>query len=136
MRGNKSGDTEFTISNRKYYLEELKKIATITKGQKISYVTDASLTDDNINKIIELVYDSDTLYCEAYFLEKDRDRALERSHLTAKTTGKIAREAKVKNLVVMHFSPKYRKESETPEDEAMKEFRGRSPDQKQDSRGQ
>ena len=124
MRGNKSGDTEFTISNRKYYLEELKKIATITKGQKISYVTDASLTYDNINKIIELVYDSDTLYCEAYFLEKDRDRALERSHLTAKTTGKIAREAKVKNLVVMHFSPKYRKESETPEDEAMREFRG------------
>jgi ribonuclease Z len=123
MRENKSGDTEFTISNRKYHLEELQAIATITKGQKISYVTDVSLTDDNIKKIIELVYDSDTLYCEAYFLEKDRDRALERSHLTAKTAGRIAREAKVKNLVAMHFSPKYRKEPETPEDEAMREFR-------------
>jgi ribonuclease Z len=123
MRGNKSGDTEFTILNRKYHLEELQTIATITKGQKISYVTDVSLTDDNIKKIIELVHDSDTLYCEAYFLEKDRDRALERSHLTAKTAGKIAKEARVKNLVVMHFSPKYKKESETPEDEAMREFR-------------
>jgi ribonuclease Z len=124
IRENKSDDTEFVISNNMYNLDELKEITTITKGQKISYVTDASLTDDNINKIIEFVHDSDTLYCEAYFLEKDRDRAIERSHLTAKTAGRIAREARVKNLVVMHFSPKYRKESETPEDEAMREFRG------------
>jgi ribonuclease Z len=123
IRENKSGNTEFVISNKTHKLDELKEIITITKGQKISYVTDASLTDNNINKIIELVHDSDTLYCEAYFLEKDRDRALERSHLTAKTAGRIAREARVKDLVVMHFSPKYRKESETPEDEAIREFK-------------
>jgi ribonuclease Z len=127
IRENKSGDTEFIISNKSHTLEELKEITTITKGQKVSYVTDASLTEENINKIITFVQDSDTLYCEAYFLEKDRDRALERSHLTAKTTGRIAREAGVKNLVVMHFSPKYRKESETPEDEAMREFRSAEP---------
>ncbi|HYA12050.1 MAG TPA: hypothetical protein VEF37_03615, partial [Thermodesulfovibrionales bacterium] len=127
MREQKSGDTEFIISNRKYTLKELKEITQITKGQKVSYVTDVSLSDENIRKIIELVADSDTFYCEAYFLEKDRDRALERFHLTAKTAGKIAKEAKVKNLVVMHFSPKYRKESETPEDEAMREFRGLTP---------
>lgn len=127
MREEKPGDTEFTISNRKYYLEELREITTITKGQKVSYVTDASLSDENIKKIIDLVADSDTLYCEAYFLEKDRERALERFHLTAKTAGKIAKEAKVKNLVVMHFSPKYRKQPETPEDEAMREFRDLTP---------
>jgi ribonuclease Z len=124
IREKKSGDTEFIISTKSHSLDELKEITTITKGQKVSYVTDASLTEENISKIIELVHDADTLYCEAYFLEKDRDRALERSHLTAKTAGRIAREARVKNLVVMHFSPKYRKESETPEDEAMREFRG------------
>jgi ribonuclease Z len=124
MREEKLGDTEFIISNRKYYLEELKEITTITKGQKVSYVTDASLSDENIKKIIDLVRNSDTLYCEAYFLEKDRERALERFHLTAKTAGKIAKEAKVKNLVVMHFSPKYRKQIETPEEEAMREFIG------------
>jgi ribonuclease Z len=123
IRENKPGNTEFVISNKTHKLDELREIASITKGQKISYVTDASLTDNNIKKIIELVHDSDTLYCEAYFMEKDKDRALERSHLTAKTAGRIAREARVKDLVVMHFSPKYRKESETPEDEAMREFK-------------
>ncbi len=123
IREDISGDTEFTASNRKYKLKELRDVAKITRGQKISYVTDVSINDENIKKIIEFVRDSDTLYCEAYFMEKDRDRALERFHLTAEITGRIAREARVKNLVVMHFSPKYRNDTDTPEDEAMREFR-------------
>ena len=123
IRGHKSGDTKFIVDDRRYQLEELRDIAKITKGQKVSYVTDVSLSDENVKKIIELVRDSDTLYCEAYFLEKDRDRALERFHLTAKTAGRIAKEGKVKNLVAMHFSPKYRSQSETPEDEAIREFK-------------
>lgn len=122
IREKKPGDTEFIIEGTKYYLDDLKDIAKITKGQKVSYVTDVSLTEENIRKIIELVRNSDTLYCEAYFLEKDRERAIERFHLTAKTAGRIAREANVGNLVAMHFSPKYRNNSETPEDEAIREF--------------
>jgi ribonuclease Z len=115
-------NTQFVVSRKRYSLEELRDVATITKGQKISYVTDISMNDHNINKIIEFVRNSDTLYCEAYFLDKDRDRARERFHLTAKITGMIAREAQVKHLVAMHFSPKYRGDPETPEDEAMREF--------------
>ncbi|MBM4137033.1 MAG: ribonuclease Z [Nitrospira sp.] len=123
LRTSQPDDTVFMVENRRYTLEELREVAKITKGQKVSYVTDASLHDENIQKIIELVRDSDTFYCEAYFLERDRERALERFHLTAKTAGRIARDAGVKNLVVMHFSPKYRDDSENPEDEAMREFR-------------
>ena len=116
-------ETEFVISGISHTLGNLRDIAKITKGQKISYVTDASIHDENIAKIIDFVRDSDTLYCEAYFMDKDLDRALKRFHLTGKITGMIAREAGVKNLVVMHFSPKYRGLPENPEDEAMKEFR-------------
>ena len=123
IREHRSGDTELVVSNRRYKLEGVRDIAKITKGQKISYVTDISISDENIKKIIEFVSDSDTLYCEAYFMGKDRDRALERFHLTANITGRIAREAGVKHLAVMHFSPKYRNDTYTPEDEAMREFR-------------
>lgn len=123
IRARKSGETEFVVAHKVYKLKELMDIATIQRGQKIAYVTDVSLNNENIDKIIEFARDSDTLYCEAYFLEKDRERALERFHLTAKTAGKIAREAGVRNLVVMHFSPKYRKEPETPEGEALREFK-------------
>jgi ribonuclease Z len=123
IREKRSGDTEFTISRSRYTLDELRYITKITKGQKISYVTDVSIHDENIRKIIEFVRDSDILYCEAYFLEEDSDRALKRFHLTSRITGQIARKAGVKSLVPIHFSPKYQNYSATPEDEALTEFR-------------
>jgi ribonuclease Z len=122
IRKRSPGNTHFVVSDKRYSLEELRDVAQITKGQKISYVTDIAMHDNNIHKIIDFVRNSDTLYCEAYFLEEDRERASERFHLTAKVAGMIARKARVKRLVAMHFSPKYRHYQETPEDEAMKEF--------------
>jgi len=122
IRERRPGNTQFVVSRKRYSLKELQDVVKITKGQKISYVTDVSMNNSNIKKIIEFVRNSDTLYCEAYFLDEDRDRALERFHLTAKITGMIAREAQVNHLVAMHFSPKYRAYRETPGDEAMREF--------------
>jgi ribonuclease Z len=126
IRENRPGETELVVSDRRFSLRELREIVTITRGQKISYVTDIAINNENIKKIIEFVRDSDTFYCEAYFMDKDMDRALQRFHLTAKITGRIAREAGVRNLVAMHFSPKYRKQDEKPEDEALREFRNQT----------
>jgi ribonuclease Z len=123
IREGRSGDTEFEVSSRRFKLEDLRNIATVSRGQKISYVTDISINDENIKKVIDFVRDSDTFYCEAYFMDKDRERALERFHLTAKITGRIAREAGVNHLVAMHFSPKYRNQTDSPEDEAIREFK-------------
>jgi ribonuclease Z len=122
IRKQMPGETGFVILGKQYTLDSLRGIATITRGQKISYVTDVSITDQNIRRVIEFVRDSDTLYCEAYFMDKDIDMARKRFHLTAKITGSIARRAGVKHLVVMHFSPRYRNLPENPEDEAMGEF--------------
>ena len=86
-----------------YIPKELMEIAIITEGQKISYVADSSIDEENIRKIIILVKDSDTLYCEAYFLEEDRERAIERHHLTAKTAGMIAERQALKTLLSCTF---------------------------------
>jgi ribonuclease Z len=115
-------ETEINLPEKTYKLGELRGIAMITRGQKVTYVTDASLNDNNLRKITEFARGSDTLYCEAYFLDEDRDKALERNHLTAKAAGRLAREAGVGDLQVMHFSPKYRNSLETPLEEAMEEF--------------
>jgi len=122
IREKKPGDTEFVIGHRRHSLDEMIAIVKISEGQKISYVTDVSITEANIGKITEFVRGSDTFYCEAYFLDRDMDRALQRFHLTAKITGRIARQAGVKQLVAMHFSPKYRNTSDSPGNEALKEF--------------
>jgi len=88
-------------------IEELFDILNITKGEKISYVMDVAPTEENIQKIINFVKGSDVLFCEAYFLSKDAERAIERNHLTASLTGRIAREAEVEELIILHISPKY-----------------------------
>ncbi|MBI5049568.1 MAG: ribonuclease Z [Nitrospirae bacterium] len=121
----RDGDYEsrFKIKEKTFAFSELKGIADITKGQKLSYVVDALGSEENTRKIIELVRGSDVLYIEAYFLDKDRERAMERYHLTAKQAGRIAREAGVGKVVPLHFSPKY---MDNPEDvlrEVEDEFR-------------
>lgn len=124
IRDKVNSDTRMTIESREFRFSDLIHIANITEGQKISYITDISPERENIERVIELVRDSDTLYCEAYFLHEDIERAFERHHLTAKIAGEIARKANVNNLTLMHFSPKYRHEIEKIEAEAMKEFSG------------
>lgn len=83
------------------------KIATVTRGQRLVYVTDALYSQENRRKIVALAHEADLLFCEAVYLEQDRDRATERHHLTARQAGLLAREANVKELVLSHFSPKY-----------------------------
>jgi len=112
---------EFT---REFPIGELReKIATITEGQKISYVTDVIYTPENIEKIVDLVRNSDILFCEAFYIDADRDMAMERYHLTAKQAGELARMAGVKYLQVFHFSPRYRTTPSIIYDEALRAFK-------------
>jgi ribonuclease Z len=67
---------------------------------------------------------ADVLFIEACFLEKDRERAAEKYHLTAWQAGRLARLAGVKRFVLFHYSPKYRGQEECFEEEAMRAFRG------------
>lgn len=105
-------------------LGELKKSATFTPGQKIAYVSDCQFNEENRQKIISLAEKADLFFCEAAFLDKDRKRAEERAHLTARQAGELAREAKVKNLQIFHFSPRYEKQADRLYREAEEAFQG------------
>jgi ribonuclease Z len=106
-------------------LGELKReILTITKGQKLVYVSDCRGTAANLKKIIGLARGADLLFCEAAFLDRDRDKAFERGHLTAKQAGFAAREAGVASLQVFHFSPRYEASPGLVHQEAQQEFKG------------
>lgn len=105
-------------------LGELKKeIVTITKGQKIVYISDCRGIEKNFRKIIPFASGADILFCEAAFLEKDSEKARKRGHLTARQAGFIAREAGVRELQVIHFSPRYEHCPELLYLEAEEEFR-------------
>ncbi len=113
----------FKVDGKSYSFPELRGIVDIIKGQKLSYVVDVLGSGENVNKIVNLVKGSDTLYIESYFLHDDRDRAKDRYHLTAREAGRIAREAEVGRLKVLHFSPKYMNSPELLIQEAEEAFR-------------
>jgi ribonuclease Z len=123
MRANASPDARLPISGRLHRLRDLADIATVTKGQKISFASDIAMTPKNIAALTELAKGSDVLFCEAYYLDKDREMARKRFHLTARACGSIARRAGVRKLVITHVSPKYSDCPGQVVQEAMDEFR-------------
>ena len=112
----------FTINGKSYDLSSLRKVANITRGQKLSYIVDAAGSAENVKKIIDLARGSDVLYIETYFSDADRERAKDRYHLTAREAGKIGRQARAGRLEVMHFSPRYMDEPGRLLQEAQEEF--------------
>ncbi len=94
--------------SRRFELGELaRRIACITAGQKIAYVTDVSDTPANRLAIVELARGADLLFIEAMFLDAEREQATAKHHLTARQAGEIAAQAGAKRFILFHFSPRY-----------------------------
>lgn len=107
IRNKIPGDALFEVEGKTYSLHELAALLTIiTPGQKISYVTDIKASRKNFEAVTKLIKNSDILFCEAAFLDNDRQKAGQTYHLTASQAGGLAQEARVKKLVIFHFSPK------------------------------
>jgi len=93
--------------------------ATFTKpGKKITYIVDALPTD----QAVELARDADFFICEATFAHELKEAALEKGHMTAKQAAKLAKKAHVKQLIITHFSQRY-KNVKPLLDEAKKVFK-------------
>ncbi|MBD0316313.1 MAG: ribonuclease Z [Nitrospiraceae bacterium] len=119
---------EHRREHREFVLGEEDRFLTISRGQKIVYVVDARYDENNETKIVALARDADLFYCESPYLEKDAEKARDRYHLTARQAGLMARKARVRELVVFHFSPRYTGRGPALEREAMDAFRGLKED--------
>lgn len=86
---------------------ELRDLVTVSRGQKIVYVTDVADTASNRKSIARLAAGADLLFLEARFAAEDMDQARERAHLTTRACGEIARAAAVRRVEPFHFSPRY-----------------------------
>jgi len=117
------GDTQ-TADSQTFRLGDLAaKIATITPGQKITYIADAGMSAANQAKITAFARGSDHLFIEAAFLEKHRTIASAKYHLTARQAGRIAARAGVKQFTIFHFSPRYSEMEHLLYEEAREAYR-------------
>jgi len=72
-------------------------------GRKFSFVTD-TLYKESIAKEVK---DSDLLICEGMFEDALIDQAKEKKHMTASQAATIAKDANVKRMCMIHYSPRY-----------------------------
>jgi ribonuclease Z len=98
------------------------KIARISPGRKVTYLTDLLGSPENLEKAVELARNADHLFVEAAFLDRDRETAKTKCHLTAKEAGTVAKKARVKQMTLFHFSPRYSDLEEEIRNEAMEAF--------------
>jgi len=87
------------------------------KPIQYAYCSDTSYSE----KIIPIIDQSDLLYHESTFLEDRSDLAKQTKHSTAHEAATIAKKAKVKKLILGHYSSRY-KDSNVFLDEAKKTF--------------
>lgn len=106
-------DREIALPDgRKVPLGELRELVTISRGQKLAYVTDVADTGANRRRIEALARDADLFFIESRFAAADREQARQRAHLTTRAAGEIAASAGVRRVEPFHFSPRYEGEEE------------------------
>ncbi len=73
-------------------------------GDALAYVVDTRPCP----QAVEISRGAKVLICESTYLDADRDLAHEYMHMTAKQAAELARDAGVQQLIITHFSARYR----------------------------
>ena len=108
---------DITVKGKKFKPEQVMDYAKGRKGKKIAIVMDTLPSDS----YFDAIKNSDVLIHESAFLEKHISRAKETKHCTAKQAAWVAEQTGAKKLVLVHISPRYKKNKDV-ENEARQEF--------------
>ncbi|PID94521.1 MAG: ribonuclease [Bacteroidales bacterium] len=79
-----------------------------TPPRKYAYLSDTLYNE----AILPYIQDADCIYHEATFLETERERAIKTMHSTAIDAATIAQKAGVRQLIIGHYSARYRGQDE------------------------
>jgi ribonuclease Z len=78
-------------------------LGTPRSGRKFSYVTDSLAFPEIANEVMN----SDLFVCEGMFEHELLEDAIEKKHMTAVQAALLAKDAMVKKLGLIHYSPRY-----------------------------
>lgn len=95
-----------------------KDVTYVKPAKKMTYIIDAAFDP----ALAEFAKDSDVLICEATFDKELAEDAKKKGHMTAQQAAKLAIKSKSKQLIITHFSQRYKDVSGLLA-EAKKEFK-------------
>jgi ribonuclease Z len=92
---------KITVGNKKILLDE---VSSVKEGDVFACVIDTQYCAN----AVALARNAKMFLCESTYLEEHRELAKEHYHLTAKQAATIAKEAEAQELILTHFSARYR----------------------------
>jgi len=98
--GRLKSEGKVTVNGREVHISEVGRLLT---GQVFAFIMDTRLC----RAAYDLAADADLCIMEATYLSDKENLALDYGHLTAAQAGMIARDARVKRLVLSHYSQRY-----------------------------
>lgn len=103
-------DETIEVNGTSYKAKELFHMMKTETGKKIGIIMDHAASAENHAKIKDKFNECDELYIECFYKDEDKEFAINNHHSYASMSGQIAREAKVKKAIPVHFSRKYQAE--------------------------
>jgi ribonuclease BN (tRNA processing enzyme) len=122
LSGNETSDIHLPDGSDVPAATLAEELVLITPGKRLVYATDLADTPDNRQRLIAFASHAHTFFCEAPFIEKERDHAFRNGHLTTRACGEIAEQAGVARLVPMHLSRRYMADPQKVYDELVTIF--------------
>jgi ribonuclease Z len=108
LRTDAPGATQLKIQGGTFTLDALAKQYFVeSPGARIAYVTDTLWTDELRPKLVKLARGAWRLYCDSYYARKEAKNAATHKHMMAHQSAELAKLAKVEQLVLIHFAPRY-----------------------------
>jgi len=92
------------VSENNQIIDNNELTSVISNLHSYAYCSDTRFS----SRIIPIISNVDVLYHEATFSEELATRAIETGHSTTKEAANIAKEANVKNLLIGHYSKRYK----------------------------
>jgi ribonuclease Z len=123
LRSKARADTTLVIEDIPFPLGWLRdRFFARSQGARVAYVTDTLLSESSQSAFLKLAWGARRLYCDSYYSLAQARQAVTHKHMTAPQAAELARLAGVKELVLIHFAPRYAGRYHTLIDEARAVF--------------
>jgi ribonuclease Z len=109
LRAEASPNTTLEIDGGRFTLAVLRDTYfTRTPGSRIAFVTDTLWSEAVQPTLVQLARGASQLYCDSYYSIQEQRQADKHRHMTAAHAAELACQAKVGELILMHFGPRYK----------------------------
>lgn len=123
LRADAPGRTQLEIQGGSFALEVLAKQYFVeSPGARTVYVTDTRWSEELRPKLVKLARGAWRLYCDSYYARKEAKNAAQHKHMMAHQSAELAKLARVEQLVLIHFAPRYAGRYQSLVDEATEMF--------------